>query len=96
MDKKNRYELALFYLDKDCAYMFCTTWNKEYLQEFLDNEEKKYGLKIIDNEPKINIEINKGSSIAITNLDGILDKKLIIEINNIIDDKSKFINYKIF
>ena len=54
------------------------------------------------NEPKINIEINKGSNITITNLDGIIDKKIIIEINKILGqildlyiEESKEKNFKI-
>ena len=54
------------------------------------------------NEPKINIEINKGSNITITNLDGILDKKIIIGINKILGqildlyiEESKEKNFKI-
>ena len=71
--------------------------------------EININLRLINEDNKVNIEINKGANILIKNLDGIIDKNILNEINKILNqifdlyieetkDKSfkilnKFINY---
>ena len=35
MDKRHRYEIGIYYLDKDNAYMSCTSWEEKHINEFL-------------------------------------------------------------
>ena len=59
-DKKTRYINTIITFDKTKEGTKITSWRKDSFQEFLKEEEKHYGLKLISQKEEIfvNVEYN--------------------------------------
>ncbi|MBQ6687111.1 MAG: hypothetical protein IJN03_01145 [Bacilli bacterium] len=56
-DKKTRYVITIFTLDKLHQSIGLTTWDKERCYEFFKEQEKRYGLKLISSKEEVLIVV---------------------------------------